>query len=381
MKILLLNPHRSDFIFESVAYTKIGRKSLKKYGYLSKYFEEKDTTFLCLNSSLYYHLKKFNLQFLDKFFLNIELNLFKKSNKIKHEIITGTDNLNKYDLVFCFGFSIRDLSSKHIKYLSLNSNKFIIHLSHYHVFSKKLSEWSEISNIIFCADSDIRNNFMFTYFVQKPIPFFILSFTINQRFKKINNFENRENKVISTGTFHEFEKYLTIREIKQNPISGIFGFLTLHTERRIISKFKDKLPNLVSLNSSMETVQIFNLIKKSNKVNQTTYFAQDIVSLYNEYKFVFVGEDIPGLPGIGIFEAVACGCIPIINRSCYIGTPFEKQDISIDYHNINELLSIFNNLKNFKYINHVNLEKLREDVINFYSDDYQINLFNIFLKN
>lgn len=376
MKILFLNPHRSDFIFESVAYNKIGRKSLKKYSYLSKFIDENNTNFLCLNSSLYYHLRKLNLQFFDKIFLFLELRLFKKNNQIKQKILTDIVKSEKYDLIFCFGFSIRDVSTKYIKDLSLISNNVIIHLSHYHVFLEKISEWSDISNVTFCADSDIRNNFVYSYFVRKPIQFFILSFTINEKFKCIKNFQDRENKVISTGTFHEFENFLTKSDIQKNVISGLFGYLTLHTERRILSKFKEKIPNLVSLNSSMETVNILSLIKKRNKVNQTTYFAKDIVSLYNDYKFAFVGEDIPGLPGIGIFEAVACGCIPIINKNCYIGTPLEKQEVSINYNNINDLLNIIKNLNNITEINYDSLEKLKQEVVLFYSDEYQLSLLN-----
>ena len=43
-------------------------------------------------------------------------------------------------------------------------------------------------------------------------------------------------------------------------------------------------------------------------VKQKSYFSFDVVDFFNNNKYALVGEEIYGLPGIGFFEAMACGC-------------------------------------------------------------------------
>ena len=42
-------------------------------------------------------------------------------------------------------------------------------------------------------------------------------------------------------------------------------------------------------------------------VKQKSYFSFDVVDFFNNNKYALVGEEIYGLPGIGFFEAMACG--------------------------------------------------------------------------
>ena len=44
-------------------------------------------------------------------------------------------------------------------------------------------------------------------------------------------------------------------------------------------------------------------------VKQKSYFSFDVVDFFNNNKYALVGEEIYGLPGIGFFEAMACGCV------------------------------------------------------------------------
>ena len=281
---------------------------------------------------------------LDIFFLIIESKIFKKLNVFSNSIFL-IRNSNFYDLTFCFGFSIRDLNNEQFEGLVNKSSSIIIHLSHYHIYASKLKDWSKFKNVIFCADTDIRDTYFYNYFLGRNNLFFILSYSIDSsRFKCVKPFGFRESKIICTGTFHEFEKIYSNSYLRRNVVSGVFGFLSLHPERRMLYYFRNKLNNLVIFNSPMGAINILKIFRKNNSINQYNYFSINIVEEYNKYKFSFIGEEsISGLPGIGVFESILCGCVPIVNDYSYKGTPIENSIIPIRYHNMNNL---YNKIKN-----------------------------------
>ena len=125
-------------------------------------------------------------------------------------------------------------------------------------------------------------------------------------------------------------------------------------------------------------------LKKNNSISQSNYFSIDIVEEYNKYKFAFIGEEsIVGLPGIGVFEAILCGCIPIINDFCYKGTPLDDSNVPIIYNNINHLFNLVNNFKtHIDIIQYTqdDLQVLRTKVANYYSETNQLVKLNNFLN-
>ena len=380
MKILFVNPHRSDFVYISPLYRLVNRKSLRKYKYLISFFESNDTEFLYSTSSFYRIIHNY---FFDFFILKLEQFFFNKINEIKNNF--RYTNSDIYDVVFCFGFAIRDVDDKEFKKIAVKGKKVIIHLSHYHLYAKKITFWSEFANVSFCADANITQSYFYKFYINNDNPFFVLSYTIDaSRYLNKVDFDDRNPGIISTGTFHEFEKIYTLKYLKINLISSMFGFLSIHPERRIISIFRDKLPHVDCFNSSMGTISFRNIFRSQNSVNQSKYFSFDIVEKFNNYQFSFVGEEsIVGLPAIGIFESIMCGCIPIINDFCYFGTPLEGAKIPIIYNNINHLISIIQDFKlvSSGYIfDKKEFENLRRDVVNFYSDAYQISSLNHFLN-
>lgn len=385
MKVLFVNPHRSDFVYDSPAYSIINRKSLKKYRYLNTFFTENKTEFYFITSSLNRFLGSIKFRIFDFLFLKLERWYFLKINKLGNNKF-GFSNSNFYDASISFGFAIRDLEKSQFERLVKISGTLIIHLSHYHLFADKLNYWSSFNNVVFCADSDISNNYFYKFYVSNKIPFFILSYTIDAgRYKTSINFDNRELGVVSTGTFHEFDKMYSLKSLRNNIISGFWGYLTIHPERRILYLYKEKLEYLHSFNSSMGKVSFANLIKKNNSVNQSKYFSFDIVKTFNKYKFSFVGEEsVTGMPAIGVYESILCGCIPIINDYCYSGTPLQNSSVPIRYNNINHLINIINNLEEqlTSYtFDEEGFNDFRNSVASFFSDSYQINLLNKFLKN
>ncbi len=384
MKVLFVNPHRSDFVYNSPVYSLIKRKNLKKYQYLDHFFTQNETDFYFATSSLFRILSFLKLKILDILVLRVEKMFFHKYNDFSNRTIIFK-NKSQYDVTFCFGFSIRDLTYNQIIDLANKSKILIIHLSHYHLYAQKLKEWSKCDNVSFCADTNITDTYFYNYFLNRKVSFFILSYTINsEKFKSVINFQNRDSKIISTGTFHEFEKMYTISQLKNISISNIFGFLTIHPERRILHYFRNKLINIVIYNNSMGKIHLLKIFKKNNTVNQAKYFSFDIVELYNKHKYAFIGEEsISGLPGIGIFEAVMCGCVPIINDFSYIGTPLENSRLPIVYRNMNHLFHIIKNfdhtLLNLNYSDQELIE-FKKEVTYFFSESNQIDLLNKFIS-
>ena len=140
---------------------------LKKYKYLDTFFKQHDTDLFFATSSIIRFFNILNISCIDFLFIKIEYYFFKKINNYFNSIFS----LNKkiYDLTFCFGFSIRELSDKQFNNLANKTNLLIIHLSHYHIYANKLNDWASHKNVVFCADADITDNYFYNYFFnEKP---------------------------------------------------------------------------------------------------------------------------------------------------------------------------------------------------------------------
>lgn len=202
----------------------------------------------------------------------------------------------------------------------------IAHLTHYYAFPVQYSNAiKNIKNIHIAADADVSNNAFFkTYFSWYTKPVLIVPFAISNRFTIKKNFAQRDNKAIATGTFHMLENDVTANdpicfEIKKQSN-------TIHPVRRMLYENMDTLQQYVVVFCKPfyeKNIAQNNKGKISNKMDaaQAAYFSFDIVEKYNQFKFAIIGEEsIVGLPGIGSFEAMACGCVLLGNTACYAGT-------------------------------------------------------------
>jgi hypothetical protein len=333
MVYTVLNPHLSDFFAKPISFIYLKRRALKKYQYIIEPSNENGVTvnflFNNLSSSLFPD-KYFNLlpYLLKKIILKIEIKKWRKINDIHPDIKCYFDvnDIPERNTVFMLCYR----NYKHGKNIAKIAGAFkqvIAHLTHYYAFPAEYSSLLKpLQNVHIAADSDVAgNDFFKTHFGWYTKPVLFIPFAISERFSNKKVFEQREKKAIATGTFHVLENDVTENDPNCFAIKKISN--TIHPIRRKLYENKDSVADFVDvyckpfyeknnadINSKSATV--------SNKMqaSQAAYFSFDIVDKYNQYKFAVIGEEtINGLPGIGSFEAMACGCVLIADPSCYVG--------------------------------------------------------------
>lgn len=156
----------------------------------------------------------------------------------------------------------------------------------------------------FCAKySDIHSDFK------------ILPYVVADRFKNIQPFEQRISKAIATGTIGKTETPEYIEYFGYNFLQKMRHEIFIH-----LDELQDEVNSLISEYSKKQIERyasndsIIKKIRKSynnfkNVGIQKKYFSVNIVESYNSHMFAVVPEEDIGLPAIGAFEAMACGCM------------------------------------------------------------------------
>ena len=331
----LLNPHISDFLAEPVLYKYAKRRPLKKYSYLfTEQIKQKGCVQVLIDSAssgiipmgIYIKLPFFLRLIISK----IEVLLWKKRNNYGNEVQIhfNARTLPDRNALILFAYKNYKNSKGLLKTASLFKH-CIVHLSHYHNDTSKLSAvLQSIKNLTLAAEVQIKDIPYFDRFFSwymKPI--FVLPFAVEDRFVKRKSWSSRKNKVLSVGTFHFLEKdYASGNHPELEDFIQYSGEQSLHPLRREVYLRQDELSEFIDCSNSLyiETKKkdsFFKILTPKNLLaGQKKYFSFDIVERFNEYKFVVVGEEVPiGLPGIGTFEALACGCVVIGDKRCYNG--------------------------------------------------------------
>ncbi len=341
----VLNPHLSDFFATPLSFLLFKRRSLKKYEYIIKNdsLAEGEITFLfdCLSSSIipdkYFSFLPF---FVKKTIVKIEMKKWKKVNNISSNIKCYYDVKDIPNPNVLFFLCYRNYKNKqHLERISTYFNHSIAHLTHYYAFPVEYSRAIQhVKNIHIAADANVgTNDFFKKYFSWYNKEILIISFAIGERFTINKKYSERENKAIATGTFHLLENDVAENDANCFEIKKISN--TIHPMRRILYEKKDSIAEYVDVfckpfyeknNAKGKTSTVSNKMQAS----QSAYFSFDIVAKYNQFKFAVIGEEsIVGLPGIGSFEAMACGCVLIANPGCYEGTGAKEGVHYLSYNN------------------------------------------------
>ena len=324
-KLYILNPHRDDFIWEPLYYRFLKRKPLKKYNYLADIFTEGKQIELIASDNCSGIIPEKLLHifpvFARKLIISFELKQWTKLNAIDSEYkIRWLDKLNPKPEDNIFFFQLYNLRYANRIFQYLNKfNKSFVHLSHYYLNTIEVSkQLHKISNIVLCGDSDVSSHpFFQKYFPWYQQEFLLSPFYINERFQCKVPFEQKLDKIISTGTFHPIEEYPQFSFLVKDWQADSF-----HINRRTLYDQQENNKHAITcLNSpwAAPSSSWWKKIFQSKKVSQKKYFSIDIVEAYNQHKFAIVGEEICGFPGIGTFEAMACGCINFINPNTVKG--------------------------------------------------------------
>lgn len=324
-KIIFYNPHIDDFLSEPPHFKLIRRKALKKYGYLLSEKNSSNKLFIIVDGSISIFITdnifKFFPKFLRMIISKFEFMIWSYLNKnIKNYKIIKEKDIHYDDIIFFFSYKIAK-GAFHLRQKILNKCNIIAHLSHYFILTKEKSDnLSKLRKLHLAADSDLTENNYFQWFFHwynKKI--LIVPFEIQKRFSRTKSFLERTKETLATGTVHNLAKERP-RYLYQDYLSYT-GMISYHPIRRLLfDKNFDKIDTLISEWEGKKRFFDFKFFGSSQK----KYFSFDIVQTYNEYKFVIVGEESVGLPAVGAFEAMACGCILIAVEDFYQGLDLKK---------------------------------------------------------
>ena len=353
----ILNPHVSDFWARPLAFVLVKRKPLKKYGYLISVPVSRGEKVNMLVNGAHSGLipdKVFKilpgiLRFL---WLRVEIKLWLKSNDLKGKVniyYSPEKIKDKQALVFvCFrNHAFPKALQKSCRHFKIS----IGHLSHYFQTPAEYSSAvKDIPNFYLASDVDVSaNSFFQKYFSWYTKPIVLLPFAVSDRFVIKKEFEKRQAKAVATGTFHMIEHdasahyYAALRKFANAN--------TVHPLRRKIFEKKEEIKKWIDcycypyFESNVKKKKFLDyVLPKKLRVQQATYFSFDIVDKYNDYKYAIVGEEFyNGLPGIGAFEAMACGTVLIGHPDCYKGTGLIEGEHFLPHHN--DLHEIINTIE------------------------------------
>lgn len=372
-KVIFINPHWNHLIMNTMMYYLFKIKAPAKYSILfNELIKRNDIEVLAYVTSkgsifpmsLTIPFKHFIAKTECKY-------IFKKNgfaNKIKY--IDSPDTVKEDDVVI--GFIHSKGGTDHFSQFKCRR---ILHLNQFQCHSlKELKEVVPVANE-YILESNVfkENNYIMKANPSNTKNFHILPYIIAQRFTMTTPFNKRKRKAIATGTLARFTE-------DKNDYIKYYGTPYLHKMRKIIYENKNKLSNVVDCYISpyqekSKTIKcqnwpqpfrfmgrLYNLIF-AKPGQQKKYFSFNLVEKYNEYQIAIIPEEIAGIPAIGAFEAMACGCafigidhsmyrdlglIPGIHYISYNGT-IEDLIKKIEYYQLhqNELEKIAKNGKDF----------------------------------
>lgn len=184
----------------------------------------------------------------------------------------------------------------------------------------------------------------------KNIRFKLLPFVIKNRFlKKTDNTQARIEKILLTGTIAPpINDAIFVNKFKTDCLQPDRLFLFLESEKK--NFFKCLISN--NYNESESELSLN---------NQKKYFSTNILDEYKKHKFAIVTSEIIGIPAIGLFEAMASGCI-IISKDQEILTQYgmlkNEHYIYVDsYENLDHIFDIDNEKVHYIRNNSVNFSK------------------------
>ncbi|MDB5251205.1 MAG: glycosyltransferase [Flaviaesturariibacter sp.] len=333
----ILNPHVSDFFGSPLSFKLLKRRALRKYGYLlDEHIAAGHKVDVLVNNA-------FSGLIPDSIFrklpgavrsqlLRAELKQWVEHNQLEGKVTVhfSPDTIPDKNILLFLCYR-NYLNPAMLRETCRHFSVAIGHLTHYYATPGDYSRAIEgIPNLLLASDVDVTGNTFFRHFFpwyRKPM--LVIPFAVYPRFQVVRRFDERKPKAVATGTFHMLE--LDASHNHLTDLKTYAGARTVHPVRREIYERKEELADTIDcycfpyFETNVTKKKWYQrLLPKKLQVAQSSYFSFNIVDKYNEYKYVIVGEEYyNGIPGVGAFEAMACGCVLLGNRTCYAGTGME----------------------------------------------------------
>lgn len=338
--LYLYNPQKSVMFGITLHLWLLRSRYPCKYGFFLDLYRKGEVGFYCDHNGVSLPLRFFNKN-IAQFFYRIELKLWLYINNldVSGRIIYNPSDLGSEDKLFLFGYEhLQSEEGRNIdpRFFCANRNfEIICHLSHYCFRTRELAGNIKKLKFVKLASEGILKypysyyNKFFSSSNASPI---WIPFHVQDRFRSSKLFSARKNKAVATGSFmlypemehtSEFINFYSINTLQ--PLRK-----ELWENRSIVSECIDV--NISSVNEFWKTDRIYaqsftsRLISVSyhrtrgltknwlRHYSKSSYYKQNIVEIYNDYKIAIVSEEVGDLPAIGAFEAMACGCAVIMDE-------------------------------------------------------------------
>ncbi len=322
MRVVFINLHSSWMLLKNSAVLIFKNSAALKHKYLLDFLlQHPDYEVATLLNdrafSIYTHGGKWFQRFLNLFAKSEYYWILKKNgiDKKKVTLLKSIKDIRKDDIVILYNL----LSDTFRGAENIDALKVVSFL-HFHGNDSDSQKIKNAGAQVIFNEVDLSKTCdLYKKYYSLDLPWIIIPFIPESRFKRIKPFSERKNKAFSVGTitYKTHKEFLDVykdpcdqpirKAVKDNP-----GFFKDTADCYSSDYNEDDDVKIVKKNDN----KLFALYKKVyNRLHngrQKNYFSFDMVEKFNDYKMHIVGEEILGIPGIGYVEGMACG-------SAYIG--------------------------------------------------------------
>ena len=323
MRFVFVNLHSSWMLLKNSAVLLFKNSAALKHKYILDYLLDNPEIEVAslLNDrsfSIYTHGNKYLQRFLN-LFSPLEHKWILKKNGIdskKIKLLKSSSQLKSDDIVIYYNI-LKDSFRGADKIDNVFKVVSFLHLHGQKDDSIRLNEAS--INAIFNEVDLSKTCELFKRYYNVNLPWIIIPFIPEDRFRSIKSFKDRKTKAFSVGTitYKSHPEFLEVygdpcdqpirKLIKDNP--EYFA----HTVDCYSQDYQeDDVVMVVKKGDNYIKALYKKIYNRLNNGRQKKYYSFDMVEKFNDYKMHIVGEEVLGIPGIGYVEGMACG-------SAYIG--------------------------------------------------------------
>lgn len=316
MSITYLNPHADDFIAAPVSFHFAKRRALKKYSYLfQEPLKQGEKVHVLIDGTLSSLIpqKIFNRlpRSLRLSFLHWEIKQWRQLNDFPDNLVIHwkLDTVPNLRCLYLFSYkNCLYTPPERLRIVNAFRQK-IINLSHFMIHTaEKARQCQKLDNVLYTSEACIENEPYFSNFFGQNQTILALPFMVQDRFKITKEWQSRKNTCAATGSFHDLSAERPVSYYRD--FINFFNSKTYHPVREALYQQQGNLADYIDCRVSPYREKKRSLLQRLD-ASQKEYFSFDIVEFYNDHKYAVIGEELHGLPAIGAFEAMACGCVLI----------------------------------------------------------------------